>query len=411
MQYRKNIKNSNELSSLGFGLMRLPTKAGSIDYENAKKLVIKAIDNGVNYFDTAYIYHKGQSEKFFGRVLEEEGLRDKVNIATKLPIFLVKKPKDFDGFFNKQLANLQTDYIDYYLLHMLGDVYTWQKLVDFGIIDWVKEKKEQGIIKNFGFSFHGSNQQFLQLVDAYDWDFCQIQYNYLDISSQAGKSGLEYAHKKSLPVIVMEPLRGGQLIRGLPTEAKNFIVNSSDKKDRNAKKEKVDDNAFESLAAELAFSWLLNHKEINVILSGMSTEEQLLDNVRIFEKALPGTFAPEDEEEVIKIREIINRKIKVPCTGCLYCMPCPFGVDIPSCFLAYNEKYTLKKKGAQFKYMQATASWLHKPGSAGGCTNCGACIKLCPQQINIPAELLKVKNEFEGLGFKIINKVYKLINR
>ena len=392
MNYRKNIKNGDMLSVLGFGGMRFPTKRNAIDEERTEAMIVHAIEEGVNYFDTAYIYHMGKSEGMFGKVLAK-GYRESVKIATKMPHYLVKKEADLERIFNKQCERLQTDYIDYYLIHMLSDMGTWESLKALGIEEWIAEKKKNGQIINIGFSFHGVKDQFIQLIDAYDWEFCQIQYNYLDENNQAGTDGLRYAALKELPVIVMEPLRGGKLVNNLPTEVEDLWKNAEPKRS----------------AAEWGLRWVWNHPEVTVVLSGMSTEEQLEENLRIASDVLPESFSKKELALFDKAQEIMRRDIKVDCTACGYCMPCPSGVDIPGCFSLYNEKYALGNKGIKMNYMQNTGAMTAYPANASLCIQCGKCEQHCPQSIPIREKLKEVAKEMEGPFFKPLTKIGKMI--
>jgi len=382
MQYYKNPKNNDQLSRLGFGCMRFPGRALTVDEDYAIAMIREAIEQGVNYFDTAYVYHAGASEGILGKALSE-GRREKVKIATKLPHYLVRKNSDLDRIFATQLKRLQTTYIDYYLIHMLGEVDVWRKLCALGIIEWIAEKKASGIIKNIGFSFHGKASAFIELIDVYDWDFTQIQYNYLDTNNQAGKSGMDYAHKKGLPIIVMEPLRGGQLVNGLPQEARDLL------KDKKIK------------PAELGLAWLFDQTEIGVVLSGMSSHEQLAENLAYAENHKPNSLDKATRQLVEDVKASLNRAIKIPCTGCGYCLPCPQGVDIPACFSYYNDKHSMKTKNAWVYYLQNTGAATSQAGNAGKCTACGVCRSHCPQSIDIPEELKTVKKDMEHLLFKI----------
>lgn len=390
MNYRENKKNGDKLSILGFGCMRFPTKGNSIDEERSEKMILSAIEKGVNYFDTAYVYHFGKSESFLGKVLSK-GHRDKVKIATKLPHYLVKNSSDLDKLFNTQLQRLQTDRIDYYLIHMLPDTGIWERLRSFGIEKWIEEKKKSGQIINMGFSFHGIKDQFVKLVDIYNWDFCQIQYNYLDVNNQAGTSGLKYASSKGLPVIVMEPLRGGKLVNNLPEEV-NEVWNGAKPK---------------RTPAEWALRWVWNHPEVNVVLSGMSSEEQVEENIRIASEAKANSFTSGEFSLFDKVKEIMNKKTKVNCTGCAYCMPCPAGVDIPGCFSIYNEKFSLNTKRPLMHYIQNTGAVTSNPAYASLCKKCGKCELHCPQNIPIREKLDDVSKEMEGILFKPIIRLAK----
>lgn len=387
MKYRTNPKNNDSLSILGFGCMRF-----SKDESEVEKQIIYAIENGVNYFDTAYMYPN--SEVILGRVLAK-GYRDQVKIATKLPPFMVKKYEDLDKIFYEELRRLQTDRIDYYFMHMLTDVKIWNRLVGLGIIEWIEEKKQKGEIINIGFSYHGGREEFKRLVDSYDWDFCMIQYNYLDENNQAGRSGLEYAHSKGLPVMIMEPLRGGKLVTNLPKEVY-----------------KIWDNAYiKRSPAEWAFRWIWNHPEVTVVLSGMNSQEMVEENIRVADSSEANAFNDADFKLFSDVKAILDEKIKVPCTGCNYCMPCPFGVDIPTCFSTYNDREIEGKFSAIGKYIMQT-SLKSEASNASLCTQCGVCEVHCPQKIAIREELRNVTNKLEGIYYKparfLIKKFMKL---
>lgn len=321
MQYRKD-KKGNDISLLGYGCLRFTKKGTGIDLEKAEKEILEAIQSGVNYFDTAYVY--GGSEAALGEILERNHCRDKVNIATKLPHYLIKSVEGAEKLFQEELRRLRTDHVEYYLMHMLSDIATWNHLVRLGIKDWIQEKLESGQIRNIGFSFHGSTPMFKQLVDAYDWDFCQIQYNYIDEFSQAGVEGLHYAYEKGIPVIIMEPLRGGRLVDLLPKSAKEIFAN--DPKGRTP--------------AEMAFKWLYDQPEVICVLSGMNDMDMVRQNVKTASEAFAGCLTEDDRKLIRCVKDEINRTVKVGCTGCGYCMPCPKGVDIPGTFRCYNAIYS-----------------------------------------------------------------------
>lgn len=390
---KENQKNGDMLSVLGFGCMRFPTKNGIIDESRSINMIHNAIENGVNYFDTAYIYHAGKSEVLLGKALSGT-YRRQVKVATKLPPYMVKTLEGAKKIFTTQLARLQTDYIDYYLLHMLTDKPMFDRLSALGVMEWLEELKRNGTIKNIGFSFHGSKNDFELLVKAYPWDFCQIQYNYLDENNQATKSGLQLAASLNIPVIVMEPLRGGKLVNNLPKNVikafKNYDSNRS--------------------PAEWALRWIWNHREVNVVLSGMSSEEQLSENIKIACYAKEGTLTDEELKIFDEVKDIMNKKMKIPCTACGYCMPCPYGVNIPGCFSSYNDKHLLDDKHFRWKYMQTLGAMSQKPSFASQCRECGKCESHCPQNIAIRSELKTVSREMEGLLFKpTVNIVRKLL--
>jgi predicted aldo/keto reductase-like oxidoreductase len=382
MNYRVNPKNNDKLSILGFGCMRFAK-----DEKEVEKQIIYAIENGVNYFDTAYIYPN--SEAILGRVLAN-GYRDRVKIATKMPPYLIKKYEDLDKIFNTELERLQIDHIDYYFIHMLTDVNIWTRLVNIGILKWIEEKKQKGQIINIGFSYHGGKEEFIKLVDIYDWEFCMIQFNFLDENNQAGISGLKYASSKGLPIMVMEPLRGGKLVTNLPKEVY-----------------KVWENAYVKRSpAEWAFRWIWNHPEVTVVLSGMNSQEMVDENIRVASLSEANSFNKNDFELFDKVRKILSEKIKVPCTGCSYCMPCPMGVDIPTCFSCYNDREIEGKGSAFIKYIMQT-SLKSKTHNASLCSKCGKCETHCPQNIEIREELIKVSKSMEKFYYKPIRFLIK----
>lgn len=388
VQYR-NDRKGNKLSILGFGCMRFTKKGNSIDIDKAEKEVMEAINNGVNYFDTAYIY--SGSEAALGEILKRNNCRDKIYIATKLPQYMVKSKKDLDKYFNEQLRRLQTDYVDYYLMHMLPDVHAWDRLKSMGTDQWLKEKVENGQIRNVGFSFHGNTDTFIDVLNAHDWDFCQIQYNYLDEHSQAGRRGLEAANKKGLPVVIMEPLRGGRLVNLLPDKAKEIIKENPKKR----------------TPAEWAFRWLWNQSEVTCVLSGMNSLEIVQENIRVAKEVRADEFTKEDLELIDQVKSEINKNIKVGCTGCAYCMPCPKGVDIPGTFHSYNLMYSENKSSGRRDYLMCTAI-RKKPTSASQCVQCGKCEKHCPQNIEIRKELKNASRQLETPLYKIAKTAVKL---
>lgn len=373
-----NYKNGDELSILGFGCMRLP-----LDEAKAINLIHDAIENGVNYFDTAYIYQAGKNEVLLGKALRE-GYRERVKIATKLPPYMVNSLSGAKKIFSTQLSRLQTDFIDYYLIHMLTDKAMFDKMVNLGVMEWLEEEKKKGTINNIGFSFHGSKFDFELIVKSYNWDFCQIQYNYLDENNQATRSGLEMAYSLGIPVIIMEPLRGGKLVNNLPQS----VIKAFKSYDA------------ERTPAEWALRWIWNHKEVNVVLSGMNSQEQLNENIRIASDAKDDSLSAEELQIFDKVKTIMAEKTKVPCTACGYCMPCPHGVNIPGCFSSYNDKYLLNDKMNRFKYYQTLGGFSAKPSFASMCKECGKCEIHCPQKIEIRKQLKNVSKEMEGVVLK-----------
>lgn len=387
MNYRKGA-GEDKLSIIGFGCMRFPKKGGSIDLNEAEREILYAIEHGVNYLDTAYIY--GGSEEALGKILSKNKLREKINIATKLPYYLLKKPEDMEKFFQEQLRRLQTDYVDYYLMHMLPDVNTWNRLISMGMLEWIEEKKQKGQIRHIGFSYHGNSDTFIELLDAYDWEFCQIQYNYMDEFSQAGKRGLQHAHEKGIPVIIMEPLRGGRLVNDLPKKATEIFEKAEIKRS----------------PAEWGFRWLWNQKEVTVVLSGMNSMDMVAENIRIASEVEIGALTEKDFQMYEDVKGAINEKIKVPCTGCAYCMPCPRGVDIPGGFRCLNVSYSDGYFNGFREYFMCT-TMRAKKSYASLCVECGKCESHCPQGIQIRKELKQVRRRFENPIFKIAAWVVK----
>ncbi|MFA9379968.1 MAG: aldo/keto reductase [Acetanaerobacterium sp.] len=389
MKTKTISKNGDSLSILGFGCMRLPS-----DDNKAIKLIHDAIDEGVNYFDTAYIYQGGRNETLLGKALAG-GRREQVKIATKLPPFMVGRLDNAKKIFATELSRLQTDHIDYYLLHMLGDKSTYDRLAGLGVIDWLESLKAEGAIKNIGFSFHGGKAEFEGLIKAYPWDFCQIQYNYMDENNQATKSGLQLAASMGIPVIVMEPLRGGKLVTHLPEQVKKAFA------------------AFDASRSPVdwALRWIWNHPEVNVVLSGMNDEAQLAENIRIANDSEPNSLSDTELEVFARVRAELMEKTKIPCTACGYCMPCPAGVNIPGCFSSYNEKYLIPDKSVRMRYFQSLGAFSSKPAVASQCKECGKCESHCPQQISIRQELKRVDREMEGIVFKPLMAISRKIMR
>ncbi|MCL2220289.1 MAG: aldo/keto reductase [Chitinispirillia bacterium] len=383
MQYRSD-KFGNRLSALGFGCMRFPRIKGKIDMAASEAMVVDAVSRGVNYFDTAYIYPG--SEEAFGQIVQNTGLRGKISIATKLPIFMCKSYADFDKFFNTSLKRLKTEYVDYYLMHMITTPEQWRSLCDLGIERWIDEKKAAGKIRQLGFSFHGKRDDYVKIVDARDWDFTMIQYNYLDINNQAGRTGLEHAASKGIPVMIMEPLLGGRLARegDLPPKVREVFAEAG--------------NQFTPAAR--ALRWLWNHPQITTVLSGMGSRRDLDDNIAAAESvSAPNTLNEKELETIDKAISAFNESNRIKCTGCGYCVPCPFGVNIPDCFSAYNMSYVMGRMSSLQKYLQATAALTTSKGMAGSCKSCGKCEAHCPQSIRIAASLKLVKKRLEPFWF------------
>lgn len=394
MQYRKLVKGSDELSVLGYGCMRFPSKNGRVDEVKVEEQILYSINQGVNYFDTAYPYHNGKSEVILGKVIRKHNLRNHVFIADKLPAFLVKKPEQIETFFKTQLERLEMTYIDYYLMHMLGSLKSWQQLKDFGVIEFLEEKKAAGQIRHIGFSFHGMPDEFIKILEDYNWDFCQIQFNYLDEFSQAGLTGLKRAHELDIGVVIMEPLRGGNLAAKAPNKVKD----------------RFNDFSLTRSPADWALRWIWNHEEISVILSGMNVDEHIIENIRVASEVTPNSMSKEEIQVVNDVKIIYRDLMKVPCTGCNYCMPCPFGVDIPQTFTDYNNKYFFGSMGARAFYIGRDLGMVGKANSgANHCSECGLCEKHCPQNIAIRQELKnahrELNNQFMRLGMNVVSKV------
>ncbi len=347
-----------------------------------EKQILAAYEAGVNYYDTAYIYPG--SEAALGEILERNGLRPKVHIATKLPQYMIHRSAAIERYFQEQLRPLRTDYIDYYLMHMLTDYAQWEELKSLGIREWIEEKKQSGAIKNIGFSYHGNTEQFLKILEDYDWDFCQIQYNYLDETTQAGKAGLKAAAGKGIPVVIMEPLRGGKLVSSLPAGARRAI----------------EANPRGWSPAGWGLRWLYNQPEVTVVLSGMNSDEMVAENIRTASEAEAGAFTQEDFVLIDQIRAEIRKTEKVGCTGCRYCMPCPQGVDIPGAFRCYNAMYSDSKTSGRFQYAQ-TVVMTQKPAFASQCIECGKCEMHCPQGIPIRQKLKEADRALRPLPYRI----------
>ena len=393
MLYRKIENNGDELSVLGFGAMRLPSKNGRIDEKRATEQIRYAIDHGVNYIDTAAAY---MNEPLVGRALSE-GYRERVKIATKLPPWSVDKPGDLENIFKVQLENFKTDHIDYYMLHALNRT-NWEKMLELNALEFLDEIKGDGRIINAGFSFHGDKDTFKEIVDAYDWDFCLLQFNYLDEENQAGLEGLKYAADNGLAIIVMEPFRGGNLTRNVPPEVEE-IWNKAEVK---------------RTPAEWALRWVLNHPEVTCVLSGMNEEEHIKENIRIADEALPNSLTEDELELIGQVRDKYRDLMKTGCTGCRYCMPCPMGVDIARCFEMYDtaQMFVQNKRQTQLLYTVALGV-IHggKPAYASNCIKCGKCEKHCPQELPIMELLDDVSDDMEGILTKVVPPLYKIYLR
>jgi predicted aldo/keto reductase-like oxidoreductase len=365
MQYRKFGKLDWQVSALGFGTMRLPylpNEAGNwsdIDEPEATRMLHHAIDRGLNYIDTAYPYHEGNSERFLGRALQN-GYREKVKLATKMPCWLVETPDDFDKFLDEQLEKLQTDHIDVYLLHAVWRD-RWDRMQKMNALAWAEKALADGRIGHLGFSFHGTLPLFKEIIDAYDWTMCQIQYNLLNEDVQAGTEGLEYAAEKGVAVVIMEPLLGGALVNPPPDV------------------QRVWDEAGQT-PADVALRWLWNKPQVSVVLSGMNALEQVQQNLASADTSGVGTLSPEELDLVTRVQEAYKGLDSIPCTKCAYCMPCPNGVNIPRNFELYNQATVYGNES-----LAKSLYNYHMPEAerAGACIACGECEEKCPQQIEI----------------------------
>ncbi len=387
MKYRLMGSLNWEVSALGFGAMRLPTKRFNrlaVDKHEAIRIIRRGIDSGINYVDTAWFYHMGDSEKVLGEALKD-GYRERVKLVTKFPTPLGRKPEDFEKYLNAQLERLQTDYFDIYLLHTL-DRGGFDKVKRLGYVDRLEKAREQGLVRHVGFSFHDTLPVFKEIVDFHPWDVAQIQYNYMDTGIQATTEGLEYAGSKGLAVVIMEPLKGGQLANP-PAEALEVMRASG----------------VERTPVDWALQFLWNRPEVSVVLSGMSTMRQVEENCASADSSGVGSLTETEQATVERIADIYRQKIAVPCTACKYCMPCPFGVDIPGNFAALNNMHLSNqwhirfKTKRGFKKLARTSAKLnaHKTnGRSVLCTSCRRCVEKCPQHIDIPVELRKVTAEF-----------------
>jgi hypothetical protein len=374
MQYRKFGKSAWKASALGFGCMRLPVidgKGGNIDQDKTDEMIHTAIEAGVNYFDTAYVYHDQMSEVALGKSLQG-GYREKVRIATKSPVWLIREPADFDRLLDEQLKRLQVDTIDFYLLHALNKG-SWGDVQRHDLLRRAEAAKADGRIGAIGFSFHDNLEAFKQIVDGYDkWDFCQIQYNYMNTAVQAGTEGLKYAAAKGLAVVVMEPLLGGKLALDLP-----------------ATRPVWDSAAQKRTPADWALQWLWDQPEVSVVLSGMSTLPQVQENIRAAGASGAGTLTPAELELFPQVRDIINGLGPIPCTYCEYCLPCPNGVNIPRNFDVYNQVAMYDAlEDRRFEYKR----WIPDPEKAAACIQCDECLSKCPQQIPISSWLPVVED-------------------
>ena len=382
MQYRKD-KYGHDLSILGYGCMRFSRKGAGIDIDKTEQEILEAFRAGVNYYDTAYIYPG--SEAALGEILARNGIRDQVNIATKLPQYMVKSRASLDKFFDEELSRLRTDRVDYYLMHHLTDIAQWERLKGVGVLDWIREKKSAGAIRNIGFSYHGNTANVLKILQDYAWDFCQLQYNYLADTSPAGVEGLRAAAARGIPVVIMEPLRGGKLVDLLPEEAKKAIAR----------------NGRGWTPAQWGLRWLYDQPEVTVVLSGMNSLDMVRENVRTASDAPVGSFSPEDFALIDEVKGLIRAREKVGCTGCGYCMPCPKGVDIPGNFRCYNTMYSESRTTGWMQFVQ-TVGLTREPAFASQCIRCGKCEKHCPQGLPIREKLQEADKALRPLPVRLV---------
>ena len=404
MQYRTMPNSDEKLSVLGFGCMRLPAPKGrqpkffsSIDKERAAEQIRYAIDRGVNFLDTAYVYHAGTSESFLGEYVLKDGYREKVNISTKLPCMTINKKENMEKILNKQLKRLQVEYIDYYLLHGLnGDI--WDKMLSLGVINFMDKIRKQGKARRMGFSFHGSKEDFKKIIDAYNWEFVLVQFNILDEHAQAGIEGIKYARSKGLGIFVMEPLRGGSLASKIPGEAQRIYDSAPVKR----------------TPAEWALRWVWNHPEVTMVLSGMNNEKHIDENIKIASEALPNSLSDTELIVIGNFKESYLHSLQVKCTGCSYCMPCPADINIPNAFLYLNNYHMSSKIEALVLYILNAGIHVKdgKPHWTKNCINCGKCEKICPQGIKIREVFKHVQKDLEGPIMRAMAKIFRVfINR
>lgn len=396
MNYREMGKTGDSVSILGYGCMRFPHVNGRVDQERTERQIIQAIENGVNYFDTSVIYHGGKSESILGDILAR-GFRDRVRIATKLPPFMVHSVKDMNNILDNQLKKLRTDHIDYYLLHAVNDFGGWERLKRLGVREFIEQAKKDGRIRYTGFSYHGDKEDFRAIVDDYAWDMCQIQYNYIDEYFQAGREGLEYAASRGLGVVIMEPLRGGSLVGRMPREIEKIW----------------DSSGIKRTPVDWALRWLWDQPAVTAVLSGMNEEAHIDENTRLAGEVQPNRLTEGELKLYERVKDEYYRLMKVGCTGCGYCMPCPAGVDIPFCFSYYNARHFFGAGRARWQYIAFAGGLMGgTPSYASLCKKCGKCEKACPQHLPIREKLAEVASDMEPKVLKpaswLVRKYFKL---
>ncbi len=392
MNYRYNKKTGDEISLLGFGCMRLPTKMGQIDVLESVSMIKYAIQNGVNYLDTAYPYHNFKSESFLGEYILNQDFAKGVKVATKMPVYLVRKYEDFENIFAKQYNKLKVDTIDYYLLHAINKS-SYEEMVELNIHEFLLKKQRQGMIKNIGFSFHGKLEGFKYIIDSYDWDFCQIQLNIVDENFQAGIEGLKYASSKGVSVIIMEPLRGGSLVHSLPINAQNVYNNSK----RNYSN------------VEWAFRYLYNNPDVLCVLSGMSTYNQVKENIEIASNCSVGCLDGDDLALLDLVKESYQSELEVNCTACGYCSDCPVSIDIPYAFQTLNAYKLFKNNGERMLYAKSVGYNSDVPKWTSICIDCGKCEVHCPQDIMIRKEFKKVQKQVETKFIRLVTSLLRKV--
>lgn len=401
MMYRTAPKNGEKISMLGFGAMRLKTKGTSVDMDQAREQLKTAIDNGINYIDTAYLYGNGSgsNERALGQILRELDCRDKVYLSTKMNRMAIHSRSDMDTMLEKQLENLQTDHIDFYFIHNVISYDDVAQLEDMGLYEFIEENKKSGRIRNMGFSFHGSYNDFAMIVDDYDWDVTLLQYNYIDNNMQAGLKGIKLAYEHDMAVVIMEPLKGGLLAGIMPREVERLIDESGTKRTN----------------VDLAFSWIFDTPELTCVLSGMNSVDMVKQNIEIANNHSSNPLNDEELELIANMKEKILELNKISCTGCNYCMPCPQDINIPDIFKYYNDKHLFpenKTYGVHHTFILYNANIngiIGKAHDGSLCVECGLCTKKCPQQLDIPNLLMQVDKSYHGKTIRRFKPVIKKV--